>query len=184
MLQRWAGVALVKKLVAHGANVNLVGGPQRRTVLHWAAHHVRPPICRALLEAGADASVVDGGGRTPLQVAELASASVRRVFAPGHLRVSLADVDATLAMFKGASAGGGGWRRLTRCILFLQVGFLIVFVLLYFVEVFVYVHDMLYTTCWCGEVVLDWSFDRLGGLWLEPTASVTLFLLAHVVSCR
>jgi len=93
-------VAMVNKLIGHGADVNLVGGAQRRTVLHWAAEDMRPPICRALLEAGADASVADGNRKTPLQVAERASRTSQRIAAFRHAPVSLADAETTVALFK------------------------------------------------------------------------------------
>jgi len=54
----------VTKLLVVGARVNRRSGPQERTALHWAARDLRPLLCRVLLNAGADITVEDVGGKT------------------------------------------------------------------------------------------------------------------------
>ena len=56
-------------LIELGADVNAVG-PQGRTALHYAARGGTTELCELLLVAGADETVTDKEGRTPLDIAQ------------------------------------------------------------------------------------------------------------------
>lgn len=61
-------VALAQAFLEKGADVNAVdvnGG----TALHWAVGGNKPDVAALLLAKGVDASVADGAGQTPLQLA-------------------------------------------------------------------------------------------------------------------
>lgn len=70
----------VKYLIELGADVNAVG-PQGKTALHYAARGGNAELCELLLDAGADRTTLDDGGRTPFDIAEMyrkdASAQLR-----------------------------------------------------------------------------------------------------------
>ena len=72
-------VAVVKVLLAHGADVN-ARRHGNQTPLHRAAEWGRPQILRALLAAGADPNARDDDGKTPL---DLANVSDDRRLRPG-----------------------------------------------------------------------------------------------------
>ena len=57
-------VTAVKTLLGSGASSNVIGRPQRRTALHWAAAELQSVVVRALIDAGAESALVDAGGRT------------------------------------------------------------------------------------------------------------------------
>ncbi|KAL2829375.1 ankyrin repeat-containing domain protein [Aspergillus pseudoustus] len=61
-------VALIKKCVEHGLDVNLRDA-QSVTVLHKAAEKAHPAVIRELISAGAELYAFDMYGRTPVQVA-------------------------------------------------------------------------------------------------------------------
>jgi len=96
--------AMVKKLLEHQADVHAVGGPEQRSVLHWAAVGMRPGICRLLINGGADVEKRDGVGQTPLQLAVWGRDSVRYRSRRRQKRVSRADADETLGLFRRAAA--------------------------------------------------------------------------------
>jgi len=75
---------------------------------------MRPPICRALLKAGADASVADGNGKTPLQAAARASRASQRVAAFRYAPVWLADAETTVSLFKACCLSRRGIARQIR----------------------------------------------------------------------
>jgi len=56
----------VELLIAHGADVGLAAQPEGMTPLHLAALFCSEKTCAVLLDAGADATVVDAEGDTPL----------------------------------------------------------------------------------------------------------------------
>jgi hypothetical protein len=62
-----AGTEIVRALAAAGADVNAGAGVTRSTPLHMAARRGHAGIARALLELGADTTVRDVKGATPLQ---------------------------------------------------------------------------------------------------------------------
>ena len=60
---------IVKMLLAHAdahIDVNAIEGTPKRTALHWASYNARVDIVLLLLENGADATVADANGKTPL----------------------------------------------------------------------------------------------------------------------
>jgi len=59
----------VKDLLTWGADANAVYGPTRMTPLHMAASWRKPALVDVLLKAGADPSVPDVNGMTPLHLA-------------------------------------------------------------------------------------------------------------------
>jgi ankyrin repeat protein len=61
--------AVVELLLAHGAQVD-VAGEGGWTALHMAAQWNHPGIARLLIEKGANKAYLDGGGRTPLEIAQ------------------------------------------------------------------------------------------------------------------
>jgi ankyrin repeat protein len=61
------GEETVRTLLGWGADVNRVTGVQRVTALHMAARRGNASVARILLEAGADPSVRDKRGETPLE---------------------------------------------------------------------------------------------------------------------
>ena len=64
----------VKMLLAHGdaqIDVNAIEGAPKRTALHWASYNARVDIVLLLLENGADATVTDANGKTPLSLSGL-----------------------------------------------------------------------------------------------------------------
>ncbi|SRR5260370_33250700 len=61
-----ADPALVKFLIARGADVNATDNDQRWTALHFAARDQKEEVVRALLDAGANIDPVDVFGNTPL----------------------------------------------------------------------------------------------------------------------
>jgi hypothetical protein len=56
----------VKLVIRHGANVNVLGD-MGFTALHYATRCESPDIAEALLDAGADVSIRNEFGRTPLE---------------------------------------------------------------------------------------------------------------------
>ena len=65
---------IVKMLLAHAdvhVDVNSIEGTPKRTALHWASYNARVDIVLLLLENGADATVADANGRTPLKLGGL-----------------------------------------------------------------------------------------------------------------
>lgn len=58
--------AIVRHLIARGANVNVHDRAQRWTCLHFAAQDQRAEIIRILLDVGASVEAVDAFGNTPL----------------------------------------------------------------------------------------------------------------------
>jgi hypothetical protein len=59
----------VKYLIELGANVNAVG-PKGRTALHYAATGGNAELCKLLINAGANETIPDEEGRTPLNVSK------------------------------------------------------------------------------------------------------------------
>eukprot|EP00656_Telonema_subtile_P009642 TRINITY_DN14547_c0_g1_i1.p1 TRINITY_DN14547_c0_g1~~TRINITY_DN14547_c0_g1_i1.p1 ORF type:complete len:267 (-),score=86.52 TRINITY_DN14547_c0_g1_i1:159-959(-) len=78
--QRWFSpyLQLVRALLSAGADANATTKDYHRTALHYAAHHNHPEMIKALLEAGADKSLVDTRRQTAMDVAKSA----------GHLEVA------------------------------------------------------------------------------------------------
>ena len=65
---------IVKMLLAHEEariDVNTIEGTPKRTALHWASYNARVDIVFLLLENGADATVADANGKTPLNLGGL-----------------------------------------------------------------------------------------------------------------
>ena len=60
------GALIARALIEAGANVNHEGGVNRSTPLHQAARHGNLEVARELITAGADTSVRDKNGFTPL----------------------------------------------------------------------------------------------------------------------
>jgi len=83
----------VTKLLFVGARVNRKFGPQERTALHWAARDLRPLLCRVLLNAGADITVDDVGGRTAPDLVQ------RRL---RHPDARISETEAEEEQFRGA----------------------------------------------------------------------------------
>lgn len=63
-------LATVKTLIAQRVNVNASGPGSQKTALHWAAKYKHYKIVDVLLNAGADQSLKDKEGFTPLAIAE------------------------------------------------------------------------------------------------------------------
>ena len=67
-------VEIVKMLLADAdahIDVNSIEGTPKRTALHWASYNARVDIVLLLLEKGADATVADANGKTPLSLSGL-----------------------------------------------------------------------------------------------------------------
>ena len=65
---------IVKMLLAHAdahIELNAIEGTLRRTALHWASYNGRVDVVLLLLEKGADATVADTNGKTPLSLGGL-----------------------------------------------------------------------------------------------------------------
>ena len=65
---------IVKMLLANAdvhIDVNSIEGTPKRTALHWASYNARVDIVLLLLEKGADATVADANGKTPLSLSGL-----------------------------------------------------------------------------------------------------------------
>ena len=65
---------IVKMLLAHAdahIDVNAIEGTPKRTALHWASYSARVDIVSLLLENGADATIADANGKTPLSLSGL-----------------------------------------------------------------------------------------------------------------
>ena len=58
----------VQYLIDLGAEINAVG-PEGRTALHYASRGNSVKLCELLLHAGADETMLDEEGKTPLDVA-------------------------------------------------------------------------------------------------------------------
>lgn len=69
---RGTDVAAVELLIARGADINARATRQGWTALHGAVSSGRVDLVEFLLRKGADIAVKDGGGLTPLQVANRA----------------------------------------------------------------------------------------------------------------
>ena len=73
MACRKGNYALIKMLLAYGANVNAVGGPNNKTrtttCLHYACKNQYPEIVWLLLKHGADIDAMDEDGWRPLHYA-------------------------------------------------------------------------------------------------------------------
>jgi len=65
-------IPLANLLVVHGADINAVDPTTGRTPLHLAALLDHRQFIRFLLAHGANRQVLDDGGHTPLDVAEMA----------------------------------------------------------------------------------------------------------------
>ncbi|SRR6266511_627838 len=66
VLDEDADPALVKLLIARGADVNAVEAEQKWSALHFAARDKKEAIVRSLLEAGAAVDATNVFGNTPL----------------------------------------------------------------------------------------------------------------------
>lgn len=52
-------------------DVNAIEGSPKRTALHWASYNARADIVSLLLDNGADATIADANGKTPLNLGGL-----------------------------------------------------------------------------------------------------------------
>ena len=62
---------IVEMLLAHAdtrIDVNAIEGVPKRTALHWASYNARVEVVLLLLQNGADATIADANGRTPLSL--------------------------------------------------------------------------------------------------------------------
>ena len=66
---RGGHLELVKALLKSEAAVNVQGGQQHISPLHWAAHKERDDIALLLIKHGGDILLKDRMGRTPLSMA-------------------------------------------------------------------------------------------------------------------
>ncbi len=59
---------VVRALVRRGSDINAPGGGQGITALHWAAFKEMESLAVFLIENGADVTIADINGRTPLSM--------------------------------------------------------------------------------------------------------------------
>lgn len=69
--QEWSSGAVLRQLVAAGADIAAIGGSERQTVLHRIAEIADADLVDTALDLGADIESRDGHGRTPLLAAAI-----------------------------------------------------------------------------------------------------------------
>ena len=96
---------VLRRLVSAGSDVNAVGGPERRTALHYAASRGLNP--EVLLEAGADPRLRDSIGNTALHVAAAAGHShvVKVLIQCEHCNPNATNDNGQTALHVGAASG-------------------------------------------------------------------------------
>ena len=90
---------IVKMLLAHAdakIDVNAIEGLPKRTALHWASYNARVDVVLLLLQNGADATIADAKGKTPLSLSGL-SWSKDRTLAREPMVLALIEHDRSTA---------------------------------------------------------------------------------------
>mmetsp|Transcript_842 Transcript_842/g.2899 ORF Transcript_842/g.2899 Transcript_842/m.2899 type:complete len:401 (-) Transcript_842:76-1278(-) len=98
-------------LLKYGANVNVQTSDDKVTPLHEACRHAFSPMILLLLEAGADASIADAQGNTPVQLVPQDAAHLIESLMDDHAHGTVKDEDLMLVDDDAAPTGGNATQK-------------------------------------------------------------------------